>query len=132
MFRGGAAAGFCVNAAFQNRALRPYRSGAWTRQVFMSDKQPRRRDLLRAPVHALIIGPLAWARTIDQVIGGLRPASDQNFARIRAPVICLARLSRQIIKPFEAMTTLAPISTVGNGQSFQISQPNNVAHTMPL
>jgi drug/metabolite transporter (DMT)-like permease len=61
-----------------------------------------------------------------------RERAAQNFARTRAPVSRCLRLSRQTMKPFEAMTTAAPISTVAVGQSFQISQPNSVAQTMPL
>jgi hypothetical protein len=55
-----------------------------------------------------------------------------SFARKRASETLPRRLSRQIIRILEAITMLAPVITVGSGHSFQIIQPNSVAHTILL
>ena len=74
----------------------------------------------------------AWTFAGEQAITAPEPVPDQNLARMRAPVMRRARLSRQMISPFEPITTAAPARTAGRGHSFQISQPNSVAHTMLL
>jgi len=50
-------------------------------------------------------------------IGAADHSGTGNFPR---------RLSRQMIKRFDAITTTAPASTDGKGHSFQIIQPNSV------
>ena len=55
-----------------------------------------------------------------------------NLARKRASDIRPRRLSRQIMRKFEAMTTLPPANTAGSGHSFQIIQPNSVAQRILL
>jgi hypothetical protein len=58
--------------------------------------------------------------------------SCQNFALTWASLTFRNRLSRQIIRIFDAITTIAPTTTVDTGHSFQIIQPNSVAQTMLL
>ena len=50
---------------------------------------------------------------------------DYSFARMWAPENFRTRLARQITTIFEAITTAPPARTVGNGNSFQINQPNS-------
>ena len=79
-------------------------------------------------------------QTVISGISNLTPISGRHrqfqdlcdSTRMRASVILPRRLSRQIIRKLEAITTPAPASTVGSGHSFQIIQPNSVAQTMLL